>query len=151
MFEKLTGTPKEKGTQVLIRDDLSFQIRKLDIEDDALVEKDNNHVVRRAWMMYYKLLKKFNGYKNVSADMVTISFGRDVVYDPLGQLEENEKPERGPELKKDSTSKIATSKCYKHEVYAKPSIFLDKTLGFMGTTMILLGIAIGLRAAFGGG
>lgn len=144
----LFGIPKEKGTQLYFRDDGGFQFRKLDIEDTFLVEKNSDNVAIKAWMMKYKLLKRFNGFGNIGADMVTVSYGRDIVFDPFNQLNKGEKPEKGKNLIKDFVKKIATAKCYQHERTAKGSIFTDKVTLFLGLTMVLLALAIGIKAAF---
>ena len=144
----LWGIPKEKRTQLYFRDDGGFQFRKLDIEDTFLVEKNNNNEAIKAWMMRYKLLKRFNGFKNIGADMVTISYARDIVFDPFNQLKASEKPEKGRELIKDFIKKIAEAKCYQHERTAKGSTFVDKMTLSLGITMVLLALAIGIKAAF---
>jgi hypothetical protein len=138
------SSPKEKGTQLYFRDDGSFQFRKLLIEDEALVEKNDASVVLKAWKMLYKLLKQFDGYKGIAADNVTISFGRDIIFDPFNQLNETEKPSKGKALKKDFIKNIAEAKCYMHEKTAKPSLIMDRFTLFLGGTMIIM--AIGLMA-----
>ena len=146
----LFGTPKEQGTQVLFRDDGSFIIRNLEIVDGFLVEKDNEGVGRYAWMMFYKLLKRFEGFKNIGAGNVTLSYNRDVVFDPFNQLSETEKPEKGEGLKKEFIRKRADAKCYRHERSAKGSLLLEKITVFMGIIAVILALAIGAKAAFGG-
>jgi len=143
----LFGPPKEKRTQLYFRDDGGFIFRKLDIEDAFLVEKSKKVIVR-AWMMRYKLLKRFNGFKRIGADMVTISFARDIVFDPFDQLATSEKPEKGASLTKDFVRKIAEAKCYTHEQKAKGSLLVDKLVLFLGFTMIVLALGIGAMVAF---
>ena len=142
------GPPKEKRTQLYFRDDGGFQFRKLDIEDTFLVEKNRNGEVIKAWMMRYKLLRRFDGYKGVGSDMVTISYARDIVFDPFKQLNDNEKPEKGKQLIKAFIKKIAEAKCYQHERTAKGSTITEKITLFLGITMVLLAVAIGIKAAF---
>lgn len=144
----LLGTPKEQRTQLYIRDDGTFIFRKLDIEDGFLVERNAKKEIVKAWMMRYKLLKRFDGYGNIGADMVTISFARDIVFDPFNQLNDSEKPDKGAELIKDFVRKIAEAKCYRHEREAKGSVLADKIVWFMGITMVMLGLALGAKAAF---
>lgn len=144
----LFGIPKEKRTQLYFRDDGGFQFRKLDIEDTFLVEKNSDKEAVKAWMMRYKLLRRFNGFGSIGADMVTISYARDIVFDPFNQLNASEKPEKGKALVKDFISKIAQAKCYQHERTAKGSLFTDKITLFLGITMVLLALAIGIKAAF---
>jgi len=148
VFSGILGTPKEQRTQLYFRDDGGFQFRKLDVEDGFLVEKNKAREIIKAWMMRYKLLKRFDGFKSISADMVTLSFARDIVFDPFNQLKEGEKPDKGAVLVKSFVSKIAEAKCYKHEQTAKGSLFMDKLVVFLGATMILLALGIGLKVAF---
>lgn len=143
----LLGLPKERRIQLYFRDDGGFQFRKLDVEDTFLVEKNRAGEATKAWMLRYKLLKRFDGFKNIGADMVTISYARDIVFDPFKQLNESEKPEKGKELVKEFIQKIATAKCYQHERTAKGSTFTDRITLFLGITMVLLALAIGLQAA----
>lgn len=144
----ILGPPKERRTQLYFRDDGGFMFRKLDIEDGFLVEKNSDKEISKAWMMRYKLLKHFNGFKKIGADMVTLSFARDIVFDPFGQLATEEKPEKGASLVKDFVQKIAEAKCYKHEQKAKGSLLIDKLVIFMGTIGVLLAIGIGIVVAF---
>ena len=146
-IKTLLGTPKEQRTQLYFRDDGGFIFRKLDIEDGFLVEKNKKKEITKAWMMRYKLLKRFDGYGNVGADMVTISFARDIVFDPFGQLNDSEKPDKGASLIKEFVRKIAEAKCYRHELDAKGSVFAERIVGFMGVTIVLLGIGILIRIA----
>ena len=118
------------------------------MEDTFLIEKINNDEANKAWMMRYKLLKRFNGFKNIGADMVTLSYARDIVFDPFNQLNINEKPEKGKALVKDFIKKIAEAKCYQHERTAKGSTLSDKITLFIGITMVLLALAIGIQVAF---
>lgn len=142
------GVPKEKRTQLYFRDDGGFQFRPLDIENTFLVERGKGKEVNKAWMLRYKLLKRFNGFKNISADMVTVSYARDIVFDPFRQLNDSEKPEKGKALIKDFIKKIAEAICYQHERTAKGSTFTDKITLYLGITMVLLALGIGIKAAF---
>ena len=142
------GTPKEKRTQLYFRDDGGFLFRKLDIVDTFLCEKNGAGEVLKAWMMRYKLLKRFNGFGNVGADMVTISYARDIVFDPFSELSDKEKPEKGKKLIKDFIKKIAEAKCYQHERTAKGSTFTDTITLCLGIAVVLLALAMGIKAAF---
>ena len=72
---------------------------------------------------------------------------RDSVLDTQNILKDNEKPEKGPSLKKNFVSIRASAICYKHEKNAKPKVVADKIIIFIGGLMIILGIAIALIAA----
>lgn len=130
------------------RDDGGFQFRKLDIEDTFLVEKNSQKEAVKAWMMRYKLLRRFDGFKSIDADMVTVSYGRDIVFDPFRQLNDNEKPEKGKKLIKDFIKRIAEAKCYQHERTAKGSTLASTVTLYMGIVMVLLALAVGIKAAF---
>jgi len=144
----LFGTQKEQRTQLYFRDDGRFIFRKLDIENTFLVEKTKTGEASKAWMLRYKLLKRFDGFKGIGADMVTVSYARDIVFDPFSQLKVNEKPEKGKGLIKEFIKKIATSICYQHERTAKGTTFVETITLFLGVTMVLLALAIGIKAAF---
>ena len=144
----LFGPPKERGTQLYFRDDVGFQFRKLDIEDTFLVEKNPQKEAIKAWMLRYKLLRRFDGFKGIGADMVTVSYGRDIVFDPFRQLNDGEIPEKGKARIKTFITKIAEAKCYQHERTAKGSTLADKVVVYMGIVMVLLALAIGAKAAF---
>lgn len=139
----LKAIPKERGTQVYFQDDGSFQIRKLDIEDSFLVEKNSHGKITKAWAMYFKLLKRFPGYRSIGADMVTLSYGRDIAYDPFQELDDKEKPTENGKFKKEFVRRVAESKCYRHEQEAKTSLVIDKVTLFLGVLAIILGLALG--------
>lgn len=149
MLEKLRKV-KQRRTQVHFRDDGQFEIRKLDIEDGFLVEKEQDIVVK-AWLMLYKLQKRFRGYGKMGSDMVTLCFDRDIVLDPFKQLSDKEKPERGNDLKKEFVRNIATAKCYRHEHGKKPKTLMDKLVMFLGTAIIIQLLIIGMQAYMKGG
>lgn len=143
----LLGLAKEKRTQLYFRDDGSFIFRKLEVEDGFLVERKNGEIIK-AWMMKYNLLIRFDGAKGISSDMVTISFARDILFDPFDKLKLGEKPDKGNKLIKTFVSKIAEAKCYRHELKAKGNNMVDRIVIFMGATMVLLAVGIGAAVAF---
>jgi hypothetical protein len=155
----LLSTPKEQVRQVLLRDDMTFLIRPLTVEDAWKIEFNDKKKKARAFMLHHKLQKRFDGYKNMPACNLTVDITRDVVYDPFNQLNVREKPSFGVEkvsskdvLKKDMMTKIADSKCYRIEQDAKPTSSYDKTQVFLGVTMLMLVLAVllkvGLHYAF---
>lgn len=144
----IKGTQKERRTQLYFRDDGTFEFRKLDIEDSFLVDKDTKGSIIRAWIMYFKLLKRFGGFKNIGADMVTLSYSRNTVFDPFHQLTNEEAPTEKGKLKEAFVKRVAESKCYQHEQKAAPALIMDKLTMFLGTLMILLGIALGIVAVY---
>ena len=138
------GMPKEECIQLFFRDDSGFIFRKLPIEDSLVVQKKNNET-DLAWMMPFKLLKSFEGYRSMPRGKVLICYSRDVLLDPFNQLGDDEKPEPGKSLVKTFVSDIATTTLYKHEKGPKKSV-IDKVVIFLGATMVLFGIAIALVA-----
>jgi hypothetical protein len=91
----LTDT-KEKKTQLLLKDNRHFTIRKLPLEHSCLVEKDGEKI-KRAWKHFFGSEFTFTGYKNASADSVTLSFNRDIILDPFNKVRigenESDKPD----------------------------------------------------------
>lgn len=75
----------EQKTQLYIRDDRKFTFRKLPLQYSCLLEKKGEKIVR-AWRHSYIGEYLFLGYKNMSADMVTLSFGRDIFLDPHNKI-----------------------------------------------------------------
>ncbi len=141
----LWGVPKEYCQQLLFRDDHSFTIRKLPVEKTFVVDKKGESS-GIAWMMPYRLLKKFEGYKSTRRCMLLISYGRDIILDSFGQLKDEEKPEKGKGLVKEMISDIATGVFYQHETGKKRNN-VDRMVTFVGCTMILLGLAVFIVAA----
>jgi len=131
--------------QCLLRDDISVVFRRLPIEHTCLVEKVND-VVRRAWKHFYKLQYPFNGYKRISAGMVTLAFERDIIYDPHGVLDKVEKPEKSGDLTR--FKDVAKSRCRQIEANPGESLFIDKLtmaliFGFAGIILaIILRVAL---------
>ncbi len=142
----LLGVPVEYGTQLLLRDDRTFIFRKLKIAESSLVDYVHEKPVI-AWPMLYKLMKRFEGYARIGAGMVTICYNRDIILDPLHQMPEKTKPVKGSSLQKDFIRKLAEAKCYQHEYSARPTFILDKMTVFIGITMILLALALGIKLA----
>ena len=144
----LTKPPIEMGQQLLIRQDGSFIFRKLPIVDGYLVEYNSEQIPVNAWMMQYKLLKDFKGYKTIPAGKVTISHAGDTIFDPFNQLNDTEKPDRGEDLKKTWVTKVAESVCYRHEKTVRGGLTMDKYTTYMAVVMILLALGLGAKAVF---
>ncbi len=140
------GAKKEKGTQLYLRDDVSFQFRKLEVEDSHLVEKNSKKEGIAAWMMRYSLLKRFDGFGKIGADKITVSYGRDVVLDLFKQLSEKEVPLEGEGLIKAFISQIAAATFYRHQHNAKSSLIMEKVTLYLGVVMIILAFCIALKA-----
>lgn len=141
--------PQELGQQLLFRDDGCFMFRGLPISDGYYAEKDEHQEPVQDWMLNYKLLKNFNGYKGVApAGKVTISHTRDILFDPFNQLAEKEKPDRGEDLKKSWATKVSESVCYRHEKNVKLGLTMDKYTIYLSVVMVILALALGAKAAF---
>ena len=98
--------------------------------------------------MFYKLQKRFDGYRKIGADIVYIPFDRDILLDIFNQFTDEEKPEKGNNLKKDYIRQIAESKCYQHEHTPQGRQLTDKIILFLGTAMVMELLIIGIQAAF---
>jgi hypothetical protein len=99
----LTDT-KEKKTQMLLKDNRHIIIRKLPLEHSCLVEKDGDKI-KRAWKHFFGSEFTFAGYKNASADSVTLSVNRDIILDPYNKLNIGENASDKPSFKGESLQK----------------------------------------------
>ncbi len=75
----------EKKTQLYLRDDNKFEFRKLPLAYSCLLEKKGQEI-KRAWWHSYSGQYNFSGYKNMSADTVTLGFARDIFLDLHGKI-----------------------------------------------------------------
>jgi len=140
----LLGIGKEHCQQLHFRDDRSFIFRKLPIENTFVLEKQGE-ATKAAWMMPYRVLKRFNGHKGIRPGMVLISYNRDIILDKWGQVGASDKPEAGKGLIKDTIAQIATGVFYQHETGKKRSS-VDRMIMFLGSLMMLFGFVIALIA-----
>lgn len=148
ILKSFTGNPVEKGKVFHHRDDGAFQFIERHIEDNALIEKGNNDMWVKAWALFFKLEKDFAGYKNLKPGRVTVTYGRDIIFDPFGELGEEEKPEKGRQLIKKFIAAEAEAKCYKHEKAPTESLVFNKAVWFIGSVMVILGLALGYSAVY---
>lgn len=153
MWDSLSGT-QEQRTQLHFFDDGSFTFRKMPFEDACLVEKKNGEA-EKAWAHFYSAELRFNGYRGIGADMVTLSFNRDFILDPFNSVKEVTTPSDGGKPKKDPlsirawTSKIAESQRYK--VVSKPgnTLLVNRISMFLGIALILELLIIGAIKVWG--
>lgn len=89
---------KEKKTQLYFRDDNKFQFIKRELAYSCLVERANG-VLIRAWKHFYGSQLFFPGYKNMSADSVTLGFSRDIILDPFNKIPTGESVGEKPNIK----------------------------------------------------
>lgn len=76
---------KEKKTQLYFRDDNKFRFIKRELIYSCFVERQEG-ILKRAWKHFYGAQLFFPGYKNMSADSVTLGFARDVILDPFNKI-----------------------------------------------------------------
>jgi len=141
------------------RDDGKFTFRKLNIEDTFLVEKRGDDIIK-GWKHFFKLQFPFAGLggklaefkKGIGADMVTLGFDRDIIFDPFNQVPVTNNPNSGKPAKTDTavkqwTAQVAESQRYK--VMNKPgtSLLLDKVTLWLGIGLILLILILGMSKA----
>lgn len=75
----------EKKTQLFFREDNKFLFRKLPLEYSCLLEKKGDLIQAGYWHTYAGQYA-FLGYKNMSADTVTLGFSRDIFLDPHNKI-----------------------------------------------------------------
>jgi len=152
------GVEKEKRTQLFFRDDGSFVFRRLEIEDTFLVVKKDGDIVK-GWKHFFKNQFPFGGYSNIGADMVTLSYDRDIILDPYNLVGEKEKPDEAvaQDSKGNGKGQIKSAQPWLVEVgnarrlkmisnRGKSSIF-DKIVLFIGATLIFEVLIIGIMVA----
>lgn len=137
-----------QGGQLILYPNRTFKFRKLPIDSSALIQGfNNNDSDKRAWDQNHKLEKRCEGYRNIPSGMYMLSHYRDCLYDPLNQLSQSEKPEKGPQLIKDFVTKKAEAKCYKHEHEAKQTLTVERFTLTLCIVAVILGLCIGLQVA----
>lgn len=78
----------EKKTQLYFYDNNKFEFRKLQLISSCLSDKTLEQEKGAAWRHSYSGQYDFPGYKNISADTVTLGFARDIFLDPHGKVPE---------------------------------------------------------------
>lgn len=145
-MDLFSGT-KEQRTQLHFFDDGSFQFRKLPMKEACLVQEADG-VVLKAWPTFYASEIQFDGYRNIPADMVTLSFDRDFILDIFNKVPVSETKEGKP--KKDNTSitrwtaQIAESQRHKVMVKGGKLLLMDKITIFLGVALLLLVLVFAL-------
>ena len=103
----------EKRWQLYIRDDGSYEFRRLEVKDGFLIERKGTQVIR-AWPWLNSLAVPFAGDgKKVPAGYIQIAYARDIVLDPFGQLTAEESPGKDANAVKDWVSRTFESQRYK--------------------------------------
>jgi len=89
---------KECKTQLYFQDDNKFRFIKRQLEYSCLVEKSKGELIR-AWKHFFGNQLYFPGYKNISADTVTLGFARDIILDPFNKVPTGEAVSEKPKAK----------------------------------------------------
>jgi hypothetical protein len=86
----------EKKTQLYFRDNNHFVFRQMPLEYSCFLEKKGDAMFR-GWRHSYAGQYAFRGYKNISADTVTMGFARDIFLDPHNKIPESEETSGKPD------------------------------------------------------
>jgi hypothetical protein len=135
-----TGTTSIKRTVLHFYDDESFVLKKLPIRDGCFLWKEGDKFVK-ATCHLFKLQFHFPGYRGAPGDQVSISFDRDILYDPHNILSVDEKPDKTRALNQTWVSRISTSKIYEAQLQKPGSLLGDRIVWFLGGTLSLMVIA----------
>lgn len=120
----------------------------MDIEATCLATKRDG-LVEEAWKHFYASELRFDGYRKIPADMVTLGFSRDYILDPFNKVPVSDSPSSGKPAKteaaiKNWTAQVAESQRYK--VMNKPTnmLLVDKISMFLGCALLIELIIFGL-------
>ena len=146
-------TGKEKKTQLYFRDDNRFQFIKRELAYSCLVERREGKL-KRAWKHFYGSQLFFPGYKNMTADSVTLGFARDIILDPFNKIPIGESVGEKPKIK-DTTSlgkwiaKIAENQRHTYRSKRKSQRKEDMVNWALITVLIIMAVVWGIRFAQG--
>lgn len=127
---------EEKKTQLYFRDDRKFQFRKLPLEHSCLVEKEDGKYAR-AWKHFYGAELPFPGYKNISADSVTLGFARDIILDPFNKIPIGTETSKKPSLVGETSLKNWIAKIGQNMRHVYRSHRQTRTTGDVITWLII--------------
>lgn len=148
-ISSIFGAPKERRTQLILRDDGKFEFRKLRIIDTFMVLLKGD-VVLKGWKHFYRLQFPFAGYKSIRPDMVTIAYDRDIILDPFNIIKEGDKPGKNKPINENKwISDVAETQRYKHQSKPSKQLLLGKVTLFLGIGTILFVLAGAARAVWG--
>jgi hypothetical protein len=133
----------EKRTQLMFQDDFKFKFIKRPLEFFCFVEKKND-LIERGWIHSYSNEYRFPGYKNISADAVTLTFNRDIILDPHNRIPEGTKTSEKPKSDKESIkawiAQIGENQRHtyrsKRKTYTKGDIVTFVLLGVLGVMIL---------------
>ena len=143
---------KERKTQLYFRDDNKFQFIKRDLAFSCLVERTGD-TLKRAWKHFYGSQLFFPGYKNMSADSVSLGFARDIILDPFNKIpigeSVGEKPGRDTVRLSKWIAKIAENQRHTYRSKRKNTKKEEMiNLALVGV-LIIMALAWGIRFASG--
>jgi len=141
---------KEVKSQLHFYDNGDFEFRKRPLQDAHLVEQAEGIVVK-AFPLFYASEIQFNGHKGIPADMMSLSFDRDMILDPFGKVPVRENISGKPGTDEVSIgkwlAKIAESQRYKVMVKQGSLLLIEKITLFLGIGLILEIIGLVITAA----
>jgi len=132
---------KEKQLQLYFREDGKVQFRMLEVEDTFLVEKKNGQRIA-AWKLAYKLLLPFAGYGDIKPGNVTVSYARDIIFDPFKLLKDAEKPDKSKSIAKPWIKDVAESQGYTAQQESSRKIALSTQVALLGGTVLLMAVIL---------
>lgn len=138
-----------KRTQLYFRDDGRFCFRKLPVYAGALVRKKGDRLIE-GWEHHYNNQFSFDGYNNISGDLVTINSARDVIHDPHDIVNANDKPDKSHKLDQPHIAAMATSAIYEAQKQKPKGLLMDKVTIALMAVLILEGLAFFISRVGGG-
>lgn len=133
----------EMRTQLFFRDDMKFQFVKRPLQHSCLLERSGEKI-KRAWKHFFCNQLPFAGYKNISADMVTLGYSRDIILDPFNKVPIGEELNYKPNITdkdglKNWISKIASNMRHFYYTKRKNTTMVDRIAwAIMGIDFILV-------------
>jgi len=149
-------TGKEKRGQLYFREDGKFLFRRLSVEDTFLIEKKNGNRVA-AWLLAYQSQIPFAGGGGVKPNNVTISYARDIIFDPFNLLRGSQKPsafdhdaqspkgmpaEGSRAITKPWIRDIAESQTYTAQQESSRRMALTTQMALLGGAVLLMAVAL---------
>lgn len=143
----------ERKTQLYFRDDNKFQFIKRPLAFSCLVEKTGD-ALKRGWKHFYGAQLFFPGYKNMSADSVSLGFARDIILDPFNKIPiGDDSPGKKPGRDKVSLTKwiamIAENQRHTYRSKRKSTAKEDMINMALVAVLIIMVIGWGIRFAWG--
>lgn len=138
------GTLVDRRTQFFFHHDRSFEFRKLEIEENSMIKKTGGRMTE-AWPLFDGTTLQFDGYKNISADAVTLAHNRDIIWDPFKKIKDDDKPAKGRDLVKTWTSKQAIAAVYRVQNKARAVSKMERMTIYLFIPTVILALAVALK------